>query len=97
MNLNKKYKDLLIKIISKHINNCTIYLFGSRATSSNSGSSDIDIAIDSGKKIDIVILGNIKDEIEESIIPFFVDIVDLKNVSEEMESQILKTGKVWND
>jgi len=93
--VKEKYKNLLINIIKKHISTCKIYLFGSRASKKHTPYSDIDIAIDIGKQIDIGLLGKIKDEIEESIIPFFVDIVDLNNVPKELNQQILKYGGLW--
>ena len=72
-----------------------IYLFGSRARGDNSPSSDIDIALDVGRKIDLYELSLINEEIEESTIPFTVDVIDLYNVSEDFKKNILKDGKLW--
>jgi predicted nucleotidyltransferase len=58
-------KEKLISIIKKHLPTCTIYLFGSRSTKTNVPTSDIDLAIDSPKKIDLDTLGAIIEEIEE--------------------------------
>ena len=41
-------------------------------------------------------IGMIKEAIEESQIPFFVDVVDFYSVSQEMREQIRKDGVLWN-
>lgn len=89
------YKEELIAIIKKHIPQAKIYLFGSRARKTHHPGSDIDIALDAGIVLDRGIIGEIKEEIENSTIPFFVDIVDLQAVSEQMREQILKEGILW--
>lgn len=92
-----KYKQTLIALIKKHIPKCRIYLFGSRARKTHAVASDIDLAIDSGKKIDLKVVGRIKNEINNLNVPFFIDIVDLCRISEEMKNQILKDGLLWSD
>lgn len=91
-------KDLqaLKNIIKKHLPSVKIYLFGSRARGDYAPESDIDIALDAGKKIDLYELSLIKEEIEESSIPFTVDVVDLYNVSEEFKKNIVKDAKLWS-
>ncbi len=69
METEKKYKDLLVGIIKKHIPVGTILLFGSRARKTHGTGSDFDIAIDTGQSIDRRIIGNISEEIENSNIP----------------------------
>ena len=92
-----KFKDILLTIIEKYLPNCKVYLFGSRASKTNTPHSDIDLAIDNLTEIDISILGKIKDEIEESTVPFFVDVVDIHSVNDTMRKQILKHGKLWKN
>jgi uncharacterized protein len=93
----KQDEQKIIEIITKYIPHAQIYLFGSRARKDNSPQSDIDIAIDNKNKIDFLILSNIKEEIEESTVPFTVDIVDLNNISEDFKTQILKDKIKWNN
>lgn len=90
------YKDILINIIKKHLPHSKIYLFGSRARSTHSPGSDIDIAIDAGIPIERAILGALKEEIVESNIPLFVDIIDLNDISEDIRQQIKKEGVLWD-
>lgn len=93
--LDEKYKKKLIEIIEKYISDSKIYLFGSRAKGRHRETSDVDISIDAGKELSSNLLYKIKDEIEESNIPYFVDVVDFNYVSDEMKNQILKNGILW--
>ncbi len=92
-----EYQKELLTIIHKYIPTCKVYLFGSRARNKHHAGSDIDLAIDAKQLLGIGIIGNIKEEIEESTIPYFVDIVDLNNVDEAMKEEILKDGILWSN
>ena len=91
----KSDKEILTEIITKHLSGAKIYLFGSRARGDYSPESDYDIAVDVGEKIDGYVLSLIREEVEESVIPFTVDIVDLHTVSEDFKKQILKEAQLW--
>ena len=90
-------KRMLIEIILTHLPDAKILLFGSRARKDNTPESDIDIAVDNKNKIELYMLGRIKEDVEESTIPFSVDIVDLRDVSEDFKNQILKNNVVWKE
>lgn len=94
--MQERDKKSIIDIIIKHLPSVRIYLFGSRARGDNHATSDIDIALDAGKKIDEYILGEIREAIEESAIPFTVDVVDMYMISEDFRVRILKDGKIWH-
>ncbi len=94
--INSEDKKILVKIIKKYIPECKIYLFGSRSRKTHFPESDIDIAIDAGKRIDRYLLSNIREDIEESRIPFFVDILDMHDISQDIKDQILKDKILWN-
>jgi len=91
------YRKVLVSIVHRHIPGCTVYLFGSRARGTHQIGSDIDLALDAQKVLDSGIIGNIKEDIEESTIPYFVDIVDFNNVGSEMKREITKDGIVWSN
>lgn len=95
--VEEKYKKILIKTIEKHIQNCKIYLFGSRAQEKHPENSDIEISIGTGHAIDISIIGKIKDDLTESSIPYFIDIVDINMTTEKMKKQIVKNGILWKN
>ncbi len=91
-----QYKKRLLSIIRKSLPTCKIFLFGSRARGTSSCGSDIDLALDNGTKIDPFILSTIKEEIEESSIPFFVDVVDMHVAPSGLVEEIQKDGILWN-
>jgi uncharacterized protein len=93
--VSPKYKNKLIQIIRMYLPTCKIFLFGSRAKGTHTTGSDIDIAIDNITEISNKIMGKIKEEIEASTIPFFVDVVDIHAVTNEMKEQIKKYGVEW--
>jgi len=93
--VEEKYKKNIISIIRKHIPECKIYLFGSRAKKRSHEGSDIDIAIEAKDKIGRRIIYKIKNEIEETNIPFFVDIIDLKSADKEFKESIYKDLILW--
>ncbi|MBS1988042.1 nucleotidyltransferase domain-containing protein [Candidatus Dependentiae bacterium] len=92
-----RFKDELLKIIHKHLPGCQVYLFGSRARASHQEGADMDIALDTGEKIDFRILFKIKDEIEETTIPVFVDIIDLNSVSNSFKNEIKQDMIPWQN
>lgn len=55
-----------------------------------------DIALDNDRKIESYTLSLIKEEIEESVIPYTVDVIDMHAISENLKNQILKDGKLWH-
>lgn len=97
MGIKTEYKEQLLAIVHKYIPECTVYLFGSRARETNDPFSDIDIAIDAGQKADALAMSNIREDIENSIIPFFVDVLDFHTLDQEMQQTILKEGVVWKN
>ena len=94
--LDKKFQHLLIQIIKEHLPTCKIFLFGSRARGHHGSRSDIDLALDNGQAIPGYVLLEIKDAVEQSNVPFFVDIVDLHSTSDSLKKEIQRDGVSWN-
>ncbi len=74
-----------------------IYLFGSRATGTYSRGSDIDIALDMGKKIDFVAVGELREVLNATNIPQKIDVVDFYSIPEIIRQEILEDKVVWKD
>ena len=81
--LDDRWKLLIKKIIGKHLpdQNYKIFVFGSRATGTNSKWSDIDIGILGQAKIDFMTLAQIKGELSDLNIPYRTDVVDFSSVT----------------
>ncbi len=90
-----RHKKTLLDIIHKHLPKCKVYLFGSRATKENREGADIDLALDTGEKVDLTKVARIQIDIEETTFPLFVDLVDLHLVSEDFKKNVLSEGIEW--
>jgi predicted nucleotidyltransferase len=88
-------KDLIIRLLSALFPDATIYLFGSQARGTHRITSDIDIAIDTGRKLSSLELAQAQNIIQALNIPQTVDIVDFYALPEAMKNTILKEGIVW--
>ncbi len=89
IDLEEKYIDFIREIITKYLSSCKIYIFGSRVKNKAKKYSDIDIALDC-KNLNDEILLKIKNEFENSTLPYEVDVVDLNTISETFKSHIIK-------
>lgn len=88
IDLEEKYISFIKEVIFKYLQECKIYLFGSRAKGKARKYSDIDIALNS-KYLDEIILLKIKNEFENSTLPYEVDVLDLNNISESFKKHII--------
>jgi uncharacterized protein len=93
--LDEKTKQKIVAVISALIPDAKIYLFGSRARGTNSKLSDIDIALDAGRELDIEDVYEITCMFRESNIMYKIDVVDLYQVSDLMRKEILEDKVVW--
>ncbi|OGK22155.1 hypothetical protein A2866_06775 [Candidatus Roizmanbacteria bacterium RIFCSPHIGHO2_01_FULL_39_8] len=63
-----------------------IFIFGSRAIGEHRKFSDIDLGIESKRKIPALIIEDLKEALEESDIPFTIDVVNFTEVSSRFRS-----------
>lgn len=97
--LPDKYLCQLQELINKSFSGKSgeIYLFGSRATQTNSSRSDIDLAVDS-RTITAGELADLRETFEESTIPYTVDVVNLNEVGHELQDAVDSEGiLIWNN
>ncbi len=90
-------KQKIITLIHSLIPEAKIYLFGSRARGTNQQWSDIDLALDAGKKIERGRIAEMLDILAATDIPYEVDIVDFHNINSELKECIEKEKIVWNN
>ena len=93
--IDENSKQKIIAVISALIPEATIYLFGSRARGTQSQWSDIDIALDAGKKLSRYDIGELVSMFEASSMPYRVEIVDFHAVSPDMQKSIADEGIIW--
>jgi predicted nucleotidyltransferase len=90
-----KHKPSIIKIITAFYPNAKIYLFGSFARATEKQGSDIDIAIDTGKRLNLherQFLWNLLDALPTAQ---RIDLVDMHAIPDNMRESILKNGIPW--
>ncbi len=95
MSIQEEDKNKIIRLISALQPDVKIYLFGSQATGKSSRGSDVDIALDAGKKMNRVDVGEIRDVLNETNILYKFDVVDFHGVPENMQKMILSEGILW--
>lgn len=69
-----------------------VLAFGSRARWAAKAYSDLDLAIDAGRKLSGDELAAIREAFEESPLPWKVDVVDIRQVPETLRDVILRDG-----
>jgi predicted nucleotidyltransferase len=95
--LDQQTKNKIISLIHALQPNARIYLYGSRARGTNAPFSDIDLAIDTGEKLPIIELGEIKSVLEGSNIMYKVDVVDYHHINKEMKNSIDSEKIIWKN
>lgn len=71
-----------------------IILFGSFVSGKVRKTSDIDIAIQAPKPLDLSKIGYIKEYFEESDFLYTVDVIDLARVEASFRDKVLKRGRI---
>jgi len=93
LHIDEKYLNIIISIIKSvaELNNCPVYLYGSRIQGKSVKYSDVDIAIDyNGNFLPDNIKVNISSLLENSLLPYTVDIIDINAVSPVFKAKIEK-------
>ena len=104
LNMNSAYETALRtlrKFLPRTIRykGVVVYLFGSRARGDALPTSDIDLGIIcENPKHSATIINLLKEQIENSNIPYNVDVVDLSQVSEDFRKKALKESVIiWKN
>ena len=90
LNIDEKYLKIIKDILKKYVPENEVRVFGSRLTDKAKSYSDIDIAIVGKSKIDRQTMIRLKEEFENSDIPFRVDVLDWHRISDSFKKIIEK-------
>src|SRR5262245_28991816 len=91
----EEVRRLVLQAVGK--DGAVVYLFGSWARGEATRLSDIDVAIDPPTPLPRGTLARLREQLEESSIPYHVDIVDLTRTDPEFRRRVLAEGIPWND
>lgn len=72
-----------------------VYLFGSQATGKAGPLSDVDVAVRPLEQIPPGVLSAIREQLEESNIPYSVDLMDLSQLNHKWLNSIKNSGILW--
>ena len=87
-------RDMVLRVTSNL--DCTIFLFGSRASGIHRRSSDIDIGFSGlSDPLFTKVRDSLISELEESVIPHHVDLVNIDNVSSDFRDVAMAKVIIW--
>jgi len=72
-----------------------VFLFGSHATGRAARASDIDVAVLPDGDLPVGLLSRIREELENSNVPYKVDLIDLSQTDEAFRQRVLAEGLLW--
>jgi predicted nucleotidyltransferase len=96
--LPSRYLELVRSIIRSSMGDAhgTVYLFGSRARGNPRPTSDIDLAVAIAAG-DRGLVGRLRENIENSTIPYTVDIIDLDTCGSALADEVKREGvEIWS-
>lgn len=94
---NVPQQETMIQLLTVLFPESKIYLFGSRARGDYTERSDIDIAIDLGRKMEIREIAKARGVLDGLNLPHRIDVVDIHLISTAMKTFILNEGVVWKE
>lgn len=96
--INDEDRLKIIALCKAVLPNCSIWLYGSRARGDFRSNSDIDIALDCKRSIDIMKLFELKEIFNASNILLKIDLVDLCSIEDKIFlASILQERVLWKD
>ncbi|MQX36614.1 nucleotidyltransferase family protein [Roseospira navarrensis] len=72
-------------------------LFGSHATGTAHRGSDVDIAIDAPPDLPRRVIGDVREALEKTTVPWTCDVQDLRDASPAFRDRVLGEGILWTD
>lgn len=93
-----KYMEVCKQIVMNQVDQdkYLVFLFGSRVHQHHRSFADIDIGILGNGPVPAALIENIREAIDESIVPYPVDIVDFYRVSQEFKEVAVQNIEIWN-
>lgn len=80
-------------ILTEHVPDCEVRVFGSRVNQKSQTYSDIDLVLIGEDKIDWRRIERLKQAFSESELPIMVDVIDWRTVSPEFQEELNKKSE----
>jgi predicted nucleotidyltransferase len=94
---NVPQEETMIQLLTVLFPSATIYLFGSRARGDHTERSDIDVAIDLGREMELREIAKARGVLEGLNTAQMIDVVDMCSIPADMKAFILKEGVLWKN
>ena len=92
--ISEIYVSKIKEILQKHLNlNEKVFVFGSSVENEKFG--DVDLAIVSEQAVDDKILRHVREDLEESTLPYKFDLVDINQTNDPFRTRVLNGPKLW--
>jgi uncharacterized protein len=89
LDLAPEHRRIVLGVIAEHLPpGVQIWVFGSRATGRARRYSDLDLALDAGRRLTIDETAMLREAFDECDLPYQVDIVDWRAISENFRDAI---------
>ena len=88
-------KPLILGILRKHFPGCRVWIFGSRCRGDHRPFSDLDLCVDAGAPLDLARLGDVREALSASDLPYQVDLSDWHRITPDFRDHIAREGAVW--
>lgn len=90
IDVKEEHLRTLLRILQETVPRCEVWAFGSRVTGNARAGSDLDIVLRGPDIIPLPNLGALREALEESSLPFFVDILDWRAIPDSFRENIRK-------
>ncbi|EKD58679.1 MAG: hypothetical protein ACD_56C00073G0008 [uncultured bacterium] len=92
--VDEKYIIRIREILEKHLTyNEKVFIFGSSVENEKFG--DVDLAIVSQRIVDEKVMHYIREDLEESTLPYKFDLVDINQTNDPFRTRVLNGPKIW--
>jgi hypothetical protein len=92
--VDEDYIIRIKKILEKHLTyNEKVFIFGSSVENEKFG--DVDLAIVSEQIVDEKVMRHIREDLEESTLPYKFDLVDINQTNDSFRTRVLNGPKIW--
>lgn len=97
LDISPEHLEIIKTILNKNLTRLTkkklerpaeVFVFGSRAIGQAKPFSDLDLAINFGHEMSLAIIADLKEDFDNSMLPYPVDIVDLVDVAPDFKEHI---------
>jgi uncharacterized protein len=91
----KNKQETIIRLLDALFPGVKIYLFGSRARGTHRETSDIDLALDAGRKLTLHEIAQARNVLDTFPMGQTIDVVDMWSIPNYLRDTILTEGIIW--